>query len=138
VRYVVVTKAAADYSARGEVALLRSGRSVLRPVFGGQGLEILRVPSAQPIITGAPGARILGLARDWIDVRVRRPGRYRIAVRHSPYWSASSGCLSRSPDGMLELTARRAGAVELTFAPSAARLFNVATGRQSTDCAPRS
>jgi hypothetical protein len=58
VRCVALTDAAADYSALGEVALLCGGGSGLRPVFRSRGLEILRVPSPRPIVTGAAGARI--------------------------------------------------------------------------------
>jgi hypothetical protein len=138
VRYVVLTDAAADYSARGEVALLRSGRSRLQPVFRSHGLEILRVPWPRSIVTGAPGARIVAFDDDRITLHLGRPGRYRIAVRSSPYWTASSGCVRRAPDGMLRLWARRAGVVRLSFAPTPSRLLDVATGNGLSGCAPRS
>src|SRR5262249_24889258 len=127
VRYVVLTDAAADYSAVGEAALLRSGRSGLEPIFHSRGLEILRVPRSRPIVTGAPGASVLPFGRSELVLRLRRPGRYRIAVRSSPYWTASSGDLRRAPDDMLELSVRRAGVVRLTFAPTLSRLLDVAT-----------
>jgi hypothetical protein len=133
VGYVVLTDAAADYSALGEVALLRSGRSSLVPVFRSQGLEILRVPSPRPIVAGA---RVLDFGRDRIVLRLRRPGRYRIAVRSSPYWSASSGCLRTTPDGLLELSARRAGRVRLTFELSLSRVLDAAVGEAPESCAP--
>ena len=133
-RYVVLTDVTADYSAAGEVALLRSGRSGLRPVFHSRGLKILRVPSPRPIVTGAAGARILAFGRDRIVLHLSRPGRYRIAVHSSPYWNASSGCLSRAPDGMLQLSLRRAGTVRLSFALTFSRVLDVATGDERAAC----
>jgi hypothetical protein len=133
VRYVVLTDAAADYSALGEVALLRSGRSGLTPVLRSRGLEILRVPSPRSIVHGA---RVLKFGHDRIVLRVNRPGRYRIAVRRSPYWTASSGCLRSTPDGMLQLTAPRAGTVRLTFALSLSRILDAAAGEAPALCAP--
>ena len=134
VRYVVLTTAAADYSAQGEIAVLRGGRSGLRPVFRSRGLEILRVPAPRPIVTGAAGARIVDFGLDRLVLRLSRPGRYRIAVRSSPYWDSSSGCLSRTPDGMLQLTSRRAGTVRLSFGPTLERAVDVATGDALAAC----
>lgn len=134
VRYVVLTTAAADYSAQGEVALLESGRSGLRPVFRSRGLEILQLASPRPIVTGAAGARVLAFGLDRLVLRLSRPGRYRIAVRSSPYWNASTGCLSRAPDGMLRLTSRRAGTVRLSFGVTLSRAFDVATGDAPAAC----
>ena len=52
VRYVVLTVAPVDYSARGEARLLRSGRSGLAPVFRSATTSIYGVPSPRPIVTG--------------------------------------------------------------------------------------
>ena len=55
VRYVVLTDAPNDYSARGEAELLRSGRAGLKRVLRTPQLTIFEVPSPRPIVTG-PGA----------------------------------------------------------------------------------
>ena len=52
VRYVVLTSAPADYSARAEAALLRSGRSGLWRVLETPRLTIFAVPRPRPILTG--------------------------------------------------------------------------------------
>ena len=46
---------------------------------------------------------------------VGAPGDYRVKVRWAPYWRASSGCVSKTKDGMVRLHARNAGLVELKF-----------------------
>jgi hypothetical protein len=46
---------------------------------------------------------------------VQRPGSYRVAVRYSPYWLPSQGCVEEGPDEMLRLVASRAGPVSLRF-----------------------
>ena len=116
VQYVVLAHATPDYSSRGEAALVRSGRLGLLRVFRRASSTIYEVPHAQPIITG-PGSPRAHVARreSRIGVVVHRGGTYRIAVRWSPYWHASLGCLAKGKDGMIRLTTRRAHFVRLTF-----------------------
>ena len=52
-----------------------------------------------------------------------RGGTYRIAVRYSPYWRASDGCLRQGKDGMLQLQTRAARAVSIVFRVDASRAF---------------
>jgi hypothetical protein len=56
------------------------------------------------------------------------PGSYRVKVRWSPYWRASSGCVSRTKDGMTRLTVRHAGLVELGFRLSVGRGLQTLAG----------
>src|SRR5439155_2958480 len=129
VNYVVLTKAPPDYSARSEAALLRSGRSGLRPVFRTANLTILAVPHPRPILTGPGPANVLRVTRTRVVVDLSRPGRYRLAVRYSTYWHADEACLSRRPDGMTTIVARHAGRLELSFHVSAGGVLAAVGGR---------
>jgi hypothetical protein len=130
VKYVVLSSAAPDYSSRGEAALIRSGRSQLFEVFSTRELTVYEVPGARSMITGPSGPRLTSLGESKIGVDVRTGGTYRIAVRWSPYWHASLGCLSKGKDGMIRLSTRRARFVRLTFQVSAARALDEFAGQQ--------
>jgi hypothetical protein len=134
VRYVLVTSARPDYSARHEIALLRSGRSGLRPVFRTEDVEIFRVPSPRRIVSGPSGARIVSFSQARLVLKLRRPGTYRLAVRYSPYWHTSSGCLSRTVDGLMHLTVPRAATAAVRFEVSPGRLLDVLTEGNPTSC----
>jgi len=130
VKYVVLSHSVPDYSSRGEAALIRSGRSQLFEVFSTPQLTVYEVPNAQSIITGPRAPRLTSLGESKIGVVVQTGGTYRIAVRWSPYWHASLGCLSKGKDGMIRLTTRRARFVRLTFQVSAARAIEELAGQQ--------
>ena len=132
VKYVVLSHAASDYSSRGEAALIRSGRSALVEVFSTRELTVYEVPNARPMITGPGTPKLTSLTESKIGVSVGTGGTYRIAVRWSPYWHASLGCLAKGKDGMLRLTTRRARFVRLTFQVSAARALEELAGQQPT------
>src|SRR5207249_5998676 len=108
---VVLTDSPADYSARREAALVRRGRIGLRPVFRRGGVEVLQVPSATRMISGFGAPRVLSFSHARFVVRLERTGYYRMAVRYSPYWTPSSGCISRADDGMVRLAVPRAETV---------------------------
>ena len=129
VRYVVLANAPTDYSARGEAALLRSGRSGLRPVFRTRELTIFEVPRARPILTGPAGATVLRLTATRLIVDVPRHGEYRLAVRFSPFWHADDACLARRTDGMTTLTPLRPGRLELSFRVNAGSALAAVGGR---------
>ena len=135
VRYVVLTDAAVDYSARGEAALLRSGRTPLRPVFSSLHLTVYEVPHPTPILTGPRGARVVSLTDSRIVLAAARAGSYRLAVRFSRYWQPSAGCLSRGADGMIRLSIPQAGRVSLKFAPNARSALAALAGRSTHSCA---
>ena len=135
-RYVVLAHATPDYSSRGEAALVRSGRLGLQRVFHTRELSIYRVPHARSIITG-PGSPVLtSLTQSRIGAVVHRGGTYRIAVRWSPYWHASLGCLSQGKDKMIRLTTRHAHFVRLTFRVNAVRALDEIVGQQPTCTLP--
>ena len=135
VRYVVLTDAPPDYSARTEASLLRSGRSGLRPVLRTANLRVLAVPRPRPILTGPAPARVLSLAATRVTVDLPRAGSYRLAVRYSPYWRAEGACLIRRDDGMMAIAVDRPGPLELSFhvTPTSALAAAVA-GERSEVC----
>jgi hypothetical protein len=135
VRYVVLTNAPPDYSARNEADLLRGNRSGLRKVFTSRGLTIYEVPHPARIATGPADAQVMGLGRESIRLRLPARGSYRLAVRYSPYWSAAAGsCLTKGRDGMIRLTVRRPGAVTLRFSVSGSRALAALAGDEPDDC----
>jgi hypothetical protein len=135
IRYVVLTAAPPDYSARGEAALLESGRSGLRPVLRKAELTIFEVPRARPIVTGPADARVLALSQSRVSLALAEAGRYRIALRYSPYWETSAGCLTRGEDGMLRLTVPEGGRLALRFDVEPGLALRAVAGREQTACA---
>jgi hypothetical protein len=130
VEYVVLPRATLDYSSRVEARLVRSGRTGLRPVFRSRYVTIYRVPHAQPMVTGPGHPRVTSLTASRINAVLPRGGTYRVAVRWSPYWHASVGCLARGTDGMLRVATRRPRFVRLTFQVSAVRALDELAGKQ--------
>jgi hypothetical protein len=135
VRYVVLTKAAPDYSARAEAAIVGGARSPLRPVFRSLDLTVYEVPGATPIVTGPGVARVLSMSESRIVASVSRPGTYRVAVRASRYWRPSAGCAVRGQDGMIRLAVPRAGRVRLAFAPDPRKALAALAGHAARSCA---
>jgi hypothetical protein len=132
VGYVVLSKAPPDYSSAAEARLVRSGRSGLVPVLHTAKLTIYKVPHARPIVTGPGAAAIVRMTDAKMTLSLARGGTYRIAVRWSPYWRASHGCVSQGEDGMLRLTTLRARRVELSFIVSADSALDTLTGTPQT------
>jgi hypothetical protein len=128
VAYVVLAHVPADYSSRAEAKLVESGHAGLRPVFRTGTMTVYAVPSPRPIVTGPGSPRLLALSDERLRLQVSRGGTYRIAVRWSPYWRASDGCLGSGKDGMLRLRTRAARAVGIVFRVDADRAFEALTG----------
>jgi hypothetical protein len=115
VAYVVLTRAPPDYSSRAEARLVRSGGAELRRVFTTPEITIYAVPRARPIVRGPGSPAVLAFRESHLVLRVSRGGTFDVAVRWSPYWHASVGCLAPSSDGMVELLARGSGIVRIAF-----------------------
>jgi hypothetical protein len=128
VRYVVLADAPPDYSSRAEAALIRSGHTDLQLVYWTAHLLVYEVPHAAPLIVGPSPATVLWMYPSRIVAVFNVPGTYRVKVRWSPYWHASSGCVARAKDGMTRLTVRRAGLVELGFRLSVGRGLQTLAG----------
>jgi hypothetical protein len=124
VAYVVLTNAPPDHSSIREAKLVRSGDAGLPQVFAGRDVSIYAVPKPRPIVTGPGRPAVLALRESGLRVRVSRGGTYHVAVRWSPYWQTSVGCLARAPGGMLSLQTRTAATVRIAFDVDASSLFN--------------
>jgi hypothetical protein len=133
--FVVLTDAAPDYSAANEATLLRSGRSGLELVRRTAHMRIFRVPSPHAIVSGPGRPRVTALDRERMTLRVTAAGSYRIAVRYSPYWQPSSGCLYEGGDGMLQLQVRGPGLVRIRFGVSVPVMLQVLAARAAPACA---
>jgi hypothetical protein len=136
VAYVVLTDAPVDYSSRGEAALLRSGRSGLEPVFSTGHVSVYAVPHPHGIVSGAPGVRVVKLAPAGMTLALPSAGTYRIAVRYSPYWRTTSGCVTTRKDGMTSLVVQQRGWVRFTFDVTPKRVVEAGVGAKP-DCDDR-
>ena len=134
IRYVVLSDAPPDFSAAGEASLLQSGRSGLPAVLQTADLTVYRVPGSQSIVTGPGSPKISRLEPAGLSLQLDRPGSYRVAVRWSPYWRASDGCLEQGPDGMIRLTTFRPGPVDLAFGINPAAALHALTGASAPAC----
>src|SRR5262249_18531371 len=103
VRYVVLTDGPSDYSSEAEANLLESGRSGLPVVFASPHITVFSVPNARRLVSGPAPAFVARLLPTRLLIHVSAPGTYRVAVRFSPYWRTSVGCLAPTREGMLEL-----------------------------------
>jgi hypothetical protein len=131
-RYVVLTNAPLDYSARNEAKLLHSGRSGLKVVFRTANAVVYSVPSPVPILTGPGKPRVLALGESSIRMHLSRPGTYALALRYTPYLSAPNACLQETPDGMTLLHAQTAGTVKLSFSVTASHALAAISGSTSS------
>jgi hypothetical protein len=134
VRYVVLTDAPPDYSARDEGKLLQSGRSGLTRVMKARHVSIYAVPSPRPLITGPGPAGVVGLTETQVTVRAAEAGTYRVAIRYSPYWMASAGCLDPGKDSMIRLRIPAPGTVTLSIHVNARRALDAFAGQRPQTC----
>ena len=128
VRYVLLSDAPPDYSSHAEAALIRSGRTNLKLVYWTAHLLVYELPAAKPLIVGPAPATVLWLYPSRLVAVVEAPGTYKVKVRWSPYWRASSGCVSKTKDGMTRLSVPHAGLVELGFRLSVGRSLQTLAG----------
>ena len=132
VRYVVLTRAPADYSARAEARLLESGRSGLQVVLRTANLTVFAVPHAVPILRGPGRPQVLAMKQTEIDMRVQRAGNYLLTVRYSPYFAARGACITKTKSGMTLLHVADPGRVRLAFAVTPRRALAALAGAKST------
>jgi hypothetical protein len=138
VKYVVLTDAPPDYSAKQEALLIRSGLSGLKTEFTGAHITIFSVPKPQPIVTGQGMAEMVELAQTRITLNLGSPGNYRIAVRYSPYWAAvdSTACVMKGDDGMIRVESPQGGRITLQFKVKAVRALAAMVGNRPDCTAP--
>jgi hypothetical protein len=135
VRYVLLSRAQPDYSAVSEARLLRSGRSGLRVAFKTPTLTVFAVPAPDGILSAGRAARLLALSQTRLVLRVVDPGRFRLAVRYSPYWRTSSGCIVARPDGMSEVLAPQPGTIVISFHVDAEQALAALVDEANRTCA---
>ena len=136
VAYVVLANAPPDYTSRREAKIVRSRDSGLERVFGNRNVAIYAVPQPQPIVTGPGRPTVLALRDSRLVIRVSRGGTYGVAIRWSPYWHASTGCLARTAHGMLRLRTRAAATVRIAFDVDAHSLYDAFANAAPT-CRPK-
>jgi hypothetical protein len=134
VRYVVQTDSPPDYSARAEDELLSSGRTGLPVVFRSAHETIYLVRNPRPLVTGPAPAHLVSLTESEIRVLVSVPGRYRVAVRYSPYWTAEGSCVEAGGDGLVRLVVKRPGPVGLKFTVGPGRMLKTLVGERHRQC----
>ncbi len=121
VRYVAVSDAELDYSAKQEVALIDRGLPFLRLVYRTRHWRIYEVVDATPVAQGAATLRELG--PNWLQLQAQATGTTMIRVRWSPYWAITqgAGCLAPS-GGFTRLTSTRPGPVHIAISFSLTRI----------------
>ena len=121
VRYVAVADAPADYSARGELELIRRGLPYLKLVTRLRHWRVYAVARPSPIASGA--GRLVSMGPNSLELAIKHPGSVRLRVRWSPYWQLSGvrGCVA--PSGQFTLIdASGSGRARLGMAFSLARV----------------
>ena len=78
---------------------------------------------------------MLSLGQTSATLALDRPGRYRVAINWSPYWSTAAGCLSRAADGTVQLATARAGIVRLDLSVNAQGALAALGGDSKPRCA---
>ena len=112
VRFVAISDADPDYSARAEVKLINRGLPYLHLVFRSQHWRVYQVHAATPIVQGPATLQSLGPGS--LTLRASRPGTVVVHLRFTPYWALARGSGCVAPDGnAIRLTVRRAGEVQL-------------------------
>jgi hypothetical protein len=121
VRFVAISDAAPDYSARAEVKLIDSGLPYLRLVFRSRHWRVYQVHDATPIVQGPATLQTLG--PDSLTLHATRPGTVIVHLRFTSYWALARGSGCVAPDGnATRLTLRRGGEVRLVTRFSLARI----------------
>ncbi len=128
VRYVAVSDASLDYSARAERVLIARGLPYLKLVLHTRHWRMYAVSDATPLSQGAATATAIG--PNWVRLRATRAGTAFVRVRFTPYWSLGDGCV-QPRNGFTELTLRRPGTTNLSIRFSPGRV-----GSHAVRCRP--
>jgi len=109
VRWVALSVAPLDYSARAEARLLERGPAFLRLAFESPRWRIWEVRDASPPASGA--ARVLAAGPEGFEVVAAGPTVVR--QRYTPYWRAEGGCVRPAPGGWTAVEPYGAGPVRV-------------------------
>jgi hypothetical protein len=137
VRYVVLPHLPGELGYGGaEAALLRSGRSGLRPVWNTPQATIYRLPEATPLITGPAAAVVEHLDLTRIGGRVARAGTYLLRASYNPYWLIRAGslCVTPAGRGMTWLHIHRSGSFVLQATENPDRLLDMIVTSDTASC----
>jgi hypothetical protein len=98
-----------------EAELLRTGAAGLTAVFRSPTGTIYELERPTPILSGPGPARLTLLDHERVVGEVGGRGRYRLAVRWTPWWRVEGGavCVREAADGMTTVVAHAAGTFEL-------------------------
>jgi len=111
VTYVALSRAPKERWGRAEERLLNRGVAGLRLAWTSRNWRLYAVDAPQPLATGA---RVTSMGVDQIVLRAASPTSVILRVRWSRYWDGGPHvCITRRPDGFMDLTLRRAGNVVL-------------------------
>ncbi len=132
IRYVALPDAKSDYSARVEHKLVESGPSYLRQVAQLGNWSVYRVLGTLPLLQprGRAQGSLARLEPEAFVLQVRRPGRFLVRVRATPFWKLSggaSGCVGKSGRWTV-VRADQPGPVRVSIRFSLERAGRSATG----------
>jgi hypothetical protein len=98
-----------------EAKLLRAGVAGLTPVLRSPTATVYELRRPLPILSGPGPAGLTLLDHQRVAGELAQPGRYRLAVRWTPWWRVEEGavCVEEAADGMTMVIARAAGAFKL-------------------------
>ncbi len=111
VRYVALADAPLDYAGRDEARLIERGLSYLRPVWRDAHWRVFAVTDPAPLAEGVASA--ISLSADGFAFTAKRAGDTFVRVRHTRWWTVTSGdaCVTAAANGMTRLRVRRAGPI---------------------------
>jgi hypothetical protein len=121
VRFVAVSDAEIDYSAKAEVALIDRGLPYMHMVLRTRHWRVYEVSGATPIVEGAATLETLG--PNYLQLEANHTGTAYVRVRWSPYWAVTqgNGCVAPS-HGFTTLVVRRPGPMRVAIRFSLARI----------------
>jgi hypothetical protein len=128
VRFVAVSDASLDYSAKAETRLIDRGLAYLTPVLRTRHWRVYEVEDAAPLVQGA--ATATGIGANWLRLTAVRPGTAFVRIRFTPYWVLSDGCVAPE-NGFTKLTLRHPGPATLSIKFDLTRI-----GARSPRCSP--
>jgi hypothetical protein len=139
ITYVALADATPDYSARAERSLIEADPPYLQRVASLPHWSVYEVKGRRPLVEGRAGAsaRLVSLEPAAFTLRVRKPGRFVVRVRATPFWklSVGAGCVGKSGRWTL-VRADRPGPLRVSIRFSLARAGRSAAGWHE-DCRPR-
>jgi hypothetical protein len=136
IAYVVISTASPDFSAAEEAQVVHDGAAGLIRVESSPTVDVYAVPYPSPLLSGPGNPALLAAGPESYLLDLPQPGRYRLAVRWTPYWSAPGVCTLARPDGLTTIVVRQAGKVRLSFAPSPSRVLATLFNPSHQTCTP--